>query len=108
MVGMTSALSSIGLPHWLMLAGAFLVLLGFAGLVLRRKREGENEAIEDEHEPDAIAGEQEILKIEGDPAQAEQTDSAIEQKRRDRRAERELALKEEVDVGPEFYGKRSV
>ena len=85
------------------------MLLGFAGLVLRRKRvEGEPEATEEEHEPDAIADEQEIFKIDGDLSQVEQTDSAIERKRRDRQAERELALKEELDVGPEFYGKRSV
>ena len=102
---MTSALSSIGLPHWLMIAGGFLVLLGTAGLMLGKKLvQGEPEAIEDEHDPDVTAGEQEIFKIEDDLAQVQD----MERKQRDRRAERELALKEELDVGPEFYGKRSV
>ena len=90
-----------------MIAGGFLVLLGSVGLALRNNRvQVEPDPIEDEHEPDASAGEQ-IFKMEGDLAQVEQTDSAKEQ-RRNRRAEREPALKEESDVGPEFYGKRSV
>jgi hypothetical protein len=32
-------LSSINLPHWLMIAGAILVALGFLGLVFTRNRQ---------------------------------------------------------------------
>ncbi|MBR1157466.1 hypothetical protein [Bradyrhizobium sp. JYMT SZCCT0428] len=35
-------LSSMGLPHWLMIAGAILVAVGFLGLLLTRKSQAEN------------------------------------------------------------------
>lgn len=97
MVGMTNVLSSIGYPHWLMIAGSLLVVLGIVGLLMLR------ESVQ--AEPDAIAGEREIFKIEGDLAQADVTDPPVKKKRRDRWAEREL--KEESNDGPELYGKRS-
>ncbi len=79
---MTSALSSIGLPHWLMIAGGLLVVLGFVGLSVRR------ESIQ--VEPDAIAGGREIFNLEGDQAQAEDTIAQETVARRDRWAERSL------------------
>jgi LPXTG-motif cell wall-anchored protein len=32
-------LSALHLPHWLMLAGAFLLVVGFLGLAFRKNRE---------------------------------------------------------------------
>jgi LPXTG-motif cell wall-anchored protein len=37
---MTDALSAMEYPHWMMVAGAVLVALGFIGLVFRRNRNG--------------------------------------------------------------------
>ena len=34
------ALSAMEYPHWLMVAGAVLVVLGFVGLVFRQNRNG--------------------------------------------------------------------
>ena len=36
-------LSSIALPHWLMIAGAILVAIGVLGLLLTRKSQAEND-----------------------------------------------------------------
>jgi hypothetical protein len=43
---MTEALSALQYPHWLMVAGAVLVVLGFVGLAFRR-----NGNAEDDREP---------------------------------------------------------
>ena len=72
---MTSALSSIALPHWLMIAGGVFVLLGLFGLAWRRRGV--------EAEPEA---ERELFKP---PAEnAEVPDRAVKEKRRDRWAEK--------------------
>jgi hypothetical protein len=94
---MTNAFASMGYPHWLMVAGGLLMMLGFVGLATRREGAG----------PDTTASEREIFKLEGDMAEAEAADRQVKPKRRDRWAERELALKEASDDGPELYGKRS-
>lgn len=36
--GETSAIGWLGVPHWLMLAGAVLVVVGLIGLVISRRR----------------------------------------------------------------------
>ena len=38
---MTNAFSSIGYPHWLIVAGAVLLVLGFIGLALRPRKDAE-------------------------------------------------------------------
>ena len=38
---MTNAFSSMEYPHWLIVAGAVLLLLGFIGLALRRRKGAE-------------------------------------------------------------------
>ena len=51
LVSMMSVLSSIALPHWLMIAGTFLLFLGLSGLALRaRTAEAESEAAPRERE----------------------------------------------------------
>lgn len=55
---MTYTLTSIGYPHWLMVAGGFLVVLGFVGLVMRRERV--------EAEPDTMVEERAIFKFDGE------------------------------------------
>ena len=36
---MTNAFSSMGYPHWLIVAGAVLLLLGFIGLAFRQRKD---------------------------------------------------------------------
>lgn len=81
-----------------MIAGGLLVVLGFVGLLMLR------ESVQ--AEPEAMADERDIFKIEGELAQADVTDPPVTKKRRDQWAERELKLKEESSDGPELYGKR--
>ena len=38
---MTNAFSSMGYPHWLIVAGAVLLVLGFIGLAFRQRKDAE-------------------------------------------------------------------
>ena len=38
---MTNAFSSMGYPHWLIVAGAVLLVLGFIGLAFRQRQNAE-------------------------------------------------------------------
>ena len=38
---MTNAFSSMGYPHWLIVAGAVLLVLGFIGLAFRQRKGAE-------------------------------------------------------------------
>ena len=40
---MTNAFSSMGYPHWLIVAGAVLLVLGFIGLALSQRKDAEAE-----------------------------------------------------------------
>ena len=83
-----TALSSIEYPHWLMIAGALLLMLGFIGLALRRRGV--------DAEPDAIASE-EPSEPEADLNDVEVYNRTAKEKRRDRWAER-LADEEPIDA----------
>ena len=45
---MTNAFSSMGYPHWLIVAGAVLLLLGFIGLAFRKRKGAEAKLHENE------------------------------------------------------------
>jgi hypothetical protein len=76
---MTIALSTMEYPHWLMIAGALLVMLGLAGIVLRpRTVEAETVAIASEQEPSELAAELDQVEVYNRTAK---------EKRRDRWAE---------------------
>ena len=75
---MTTALSSMEYPYWLMIAGAFLLMLGLAGIALRPRSV--------EAEPNA--NEQEPSEPEADLNQVEAYNRTAKEKRRDRWAER--------------------
>jgi len=77
---MTAALSSMEYPHWLMIAGALLLLLGLVGLALRQRSfEAESTAIPSEQEPSVP---------EADQDQVEVYKRMAKEKRMDRWAER--------------------
>lgn len=62
---MTNVLWSMGYPHWLMITGGLLVVLGLVGLWMLAQSV--------QAEPDAIAAEFDIFRIEGDLAEADVT-----------------------------------
>jgi hypothetical protein len=77
---MTTALSPMEYPHWMMIAGALLLMLGMAGIALRPRSV--------EAEPNTIASEQEPSEPEADLDQVEVYNRTAKEKRRDRWAER--------------------
>jgi hypothetical protein len=91
---MTIALSTMEYPHWLMLAGALLVMLGLAGIVLRpRTVEAETVAIASEQEPSELAAELDQVEVYNRTAK---------QKRRDRWAEGAGDSKEPLNSSTEL------
>ena len=82
-------LSSTEYPHWLMIAGVFLLMLGFVGLALRQRGV--------EAEPLAIANNQGPSKPEADVNDVEVYNRTAKEKRKDRWAER-LADEEPIDA----------
>ena len=73
-------LSSIEYPHWLMIAGALLLMLGLVGLALRQRG--------GEAEPVAVVSAQAPPEPEDDVNQVEAYNRTAKEKRRDRWAER--------------------
>ena len=77
-----TALSKIEYPHWLMIAGVLLLMLGFIGLAVRRRG--------DEAEPLAMANDQGL----SEPAElndVEVYNRSAKEKRRDRWADQSAA-----------------
>ena len=96
---MTDALSSMEYPHWLIIAGAILLVLGLVGFVLRtRSVEAERSDMTDDQEP---------YEPEADLTPAEVYERAAKEKRRARWAERERDLKEPASDGPSIFGEES-
>jgi hypothetical protein len=89
-----TALSSIEYPHWLMIAGALLLMLGFAGLALRQRGV--------EAEPDAIASDEKPSEPEGDLDQVAVYNRTAKEKRRDRWAERSGGSEQPLNSGEEI------
>ena len=85
-----TALSSIQYPHWLMIAGVLLLILGFVGLVWSQRGV--------EAEPGAIVSEQRPTEPEADVDQVELYNRAAREKRRDRWAERSANSEEPSDA----------
>jgi hypothetical protein len=83
------ALSSIEYPHWLMIAGVLLLILGLVGLALRQR------GVEDE--PYVVPSDQQPPESEADLDPVEVYNRTAKEKRRDRWAER-FADAEPVDA----------
>jgi len=83
---MTNVFSSIEYPHWLIVAGAALLMLGFVGLALRRR------AVE--AEPSAVASDQKLFEPEAE--HAPEADRTAKEMRRDRWAERAAPISSET------------
>ena len=81
-------LPSIEYPHWLMIAGVLLLMLGFIGLAVRRRG--------DEAEPLAMANDQGLSEL-ADVNDVEVYNRTAKEKRRGRWADRH-ADKEPIDT----------
>jgi len=68
-------------PHWLIAAGAVLLMLGFVGLALRKR------AVEGDLD-DALTSGQGQSEPEAELAQTQDADRMMKEKKRDRWAER--------------------
>ena len=96
---MTDALSSMEYPHWLIIAGAILLMLGLVGLALRpRSVEADNSDMTNDQEPSAP---------EADLTPAEAYERAAKEKRRARWAERDRELEEPANERSSIFGEES-
>jgi hypothetical protein len=79
---MSNAFSSMEYPHWLIIAGALLLILGFFGLASRQRGEAD---------PGDTASEQDPSEPEADLTQAELYERTAREKRRARWADENAA-----------------
>ena len=96
---MTDALSSMEYPHWLIIAGAILLVLGFVGLALRPQSV--------ETAPSDMRNDQEPSEPGANSTPAEVYERTAKEKRRARWAEREHTLKEPASDGPSILDEES-
>jgi hypothetical protein len=100
---MTNAFSSMEYPHWLIVAGAVLLMLGFVGLALRQR------GVEAELNNMASGQDQERSESEAELAQTRGADrkAKLEEQKRDRWAYRDGGTKEPLIDRPKIDAKES-
>jgi len=86
-------------PHWLIIAGAILLMLGLVGLALRLRSV--------EADLNDMTNDQEPSEPETDLTPAEVYERAAKEKRRARWAEREHELKEPANDRPSIFDEES-
>jgi hypothetical protein len=98
---MTSAFSWMEYPHWLIVAGAILLMLGFVGLALRRRGV--------EAEFNDMASDQKPSEPEAELAQTPGADrkAKLEEQKRDRWADKDRGTKEPLTDRPKIHDKES-
>jgi len=94
---MTDALSSMEYPHWLIIAGAILLMLGLVGLALRPRSV--------EAAPSDMTNDDEPSELEAGLTPAEIYERTAKEKRRARWAERER--EEPANERPSIIGEES-
>ena len=99
--GMTNAFSSMEYPHWLIVAGAVLVMLGLVGLAVRRRGA--------EVELNDTATDQEPPEPEANLTQAQSPDreAKFEEQKRHRWADTDPGTKEPLNDRPKIYNEES-
>jgi hypothetical protein len=85
-------------PHWLIIAGVMLLMLGLVGLPLQRSVEAD---------PSDMTNDQKPSEPEVDLTPEEVYERAAKEKRRARWAEREGELKEPANDRPSVFGEES-
>jgi hypothetical protein len=96
---MTNVLSAMGYPHWLIIAGAILSMLGFVGLALRQRSL--------ETHPNDMTHDQESSESEAHLTPTEVYERAAKEKRKARWAERERELQEPANDRPSIIAEQS-
>jgi hypothetical protein len=96
---MTNAFSSMGYPHWLIAAGAILLMLGLVGLALRQRSL--------ETHPKDMTNDQEPSEQEAELTPIEVYERDAREKRKVRWAERERELQEPANDKPSIMGEES-
>jgi hypothetical protein len=98
---MTNAFSSMEYPHWLIVAGALLLILGFVGLALRQR--GVEAELSD------IASDQNSSEPEAELTQAPDADreAKLAEQKRDRWGEKDRGYKEPSNGRPKVFGKET-
>ena len=86
-------------PHWLIIAGAILLMLGVVGLALRPPSV--------EADPSDMTSDQESSEPEADLTPAEVYERTAKEKRRARWAERERDLAEPANDRPNMFDEES-
>ena len=100
---MTNAFSSMEYPHWLIIAGAVLLMLGFVGLALRQR------GVEAELNDMASGHEQGRSESEAELAQSQAADrkARLEEQRRDRWVDKDRRTEEPLNDRPKIHDKES-
>src|SRR5438876_5774271 len=100
---MTNAFSSMEYPHWLIVAGAILLMLGFVGLALRQR------GVEAELNDMASGHEQGRSEPDTELAQTQAADrkEKLEEQKRDRWANKDRGTDEPLNDRPKIYDKES-
>ena len=96
---MTNAFSSMEYPHWLIVAGAVLLILGFVGLAL-----GQRGA---EAELNDTASDQGAVEAELAESQGAERKAKLEEEKRERWADKHRGANEPWNDRPKIYSKES-
>ncbi len=94
---MANTFSSMEYPHWLIVAGAVLLMLGFVGLALRQRG------------VEAELNDQERSESEAELAQSRGADrkAKLEEQKRDRWADKDRATRDPLNDRPKTDAKES-
>jgi hypothetical protein len=96
---MINVLSAMRYPHWLIIGGAILLMLGLVGLALRQRNL--------ETPPNDMTNDQEPSEPETDLTPTEVYERAAKEKRKARWAERERELQEPANDRPSIIAEQS-
>jgi hypothetical protein len=97
---MTNAFSSMEYPHWLIVAGAVLAMLGLVGLAVRRRgAEVELNDMATDQEPPEPANLTQTQSLD--------SEAKFEEQKRHRWADEDRATKEPLNDRPKIYDKES-
>jgi hypothetical protein len=92
---MTNAFSSMEYPHWLIVAGAVLLVLGFVGLALRKRGVEAELNVVSAHDQGRSESEAELTQT-----QAADRKGKLEEQKRDRWAKKDRATEEPSNDRP--------
>jgi hypothetical protein len=99
---MANAFSSMEYPHWLIVAGAVLLVLGFVGLALRQRGNEADDDMVSEHEQGWSESETELAQTQAANRKAER-----EERKRDRWANNDRDTDEPLNDRPKVIYKES-